>query len=194
MNTQVSAIIDDILRREGDRYTNDPADKGGPTKYGITLKTLSDYRGHPVTAEDVAALTVQEARSIYFQRYVRGPGFSKISDEQLMALAVDCAVNHGQSRAIEWLQGLVGVRVDGELGPNTADAINRHDPRKLYLRMVAMRGRFYGEIIARDWRLAVAKAKSTPGGADDIALSDLQAMYAGGWMNRAMEFLDEIAK
>ena len=33
----VDQMIDDILRREGG-YVNHPADKGGPTKYGITLK------------------------------------------------------------------------------------------------------------------------------------------------------------
>ena len=32
-------IIDGIIRREGSTYTNDPADPGGPTKYGITLAT-----------------------------------------------------------------------------------------------------------------------------------------------------------
>ena len=34
-------VITDILRREGwPKYTNRAADKGGPTKGGITLETL----------------------------------------------------------------------------------------------------------------------------------------------------------
>lgn len=190
----VSGIITEILEREGSKYTNDPADKGGPTKYGITQKTLSDYRGRPVTADEVSRLTEPEARSIYFQLYVRGPGFQKIIDEPLMALAVDCGVNHGQERAIEWLQELVGVRADGEFGPVTADAINRHDPTRLYLKLVSRRVRFYGEIVTRDWQRLVEQARKTASPDDDAVLSKMQAKYSLGWANRAAEFIDDIAR
>lgn len=192
--TTASDIITDIVRREGDKYTNHAADKGGPTKYGITQRTLSDYRGRPVTPDEVAALTETEARSIYLQLYVRGPGFNKIIDPDLTALAVDCGVNHGQKRAVEWLQELVGARVDGNLGPATADAINKADAKKVYLHLIARRCRFYGEIISRDWRKALEAAKATPGLQDDMALTGLQAMFAGGWLNRASEFIDNAAK
>ena len=36
----IDAMITDVIRREGG-YVNHPADKGGPTKYGITHKTLT---------------------------------------------------------------------------------------------------------------------------------------------------------
>nr|WP_222532573.1 glycosyl hydrolase 108 family protein [Azospirillum sp. 412522] len=43
------AIIDTILRREGwPRYTDRPSDRGGPTKGGITLATLTNWRKRPV--------------------------------------------------------------------------------------------------------------------------------------------------
>ena len=58
----VTEIIDDVLEAEGSKYTNDPADPGGPTRWGITLKTLRRWRqsggrrgGHQVTAADVRA-------------------------------------------------------------------------------------------------------------------------------------------
>lgn len=189
----VSRVIDDILRREGG-FVNDPADKGSATNYGITIKTLSDYRGRPVTPEEVARLTEPEARSVYFHLFVRGPGFQKIIDEQLMALAVDCGVNHGQERAIKWLQELVGVHVDGNLGPITADAINRQDPKRLYLRLAARRIRFYGEIVTRDWQRLVEKARLTAAPEDDAALAKMQAKYSFGWANRAADFIDDIAR
>ncbi len=74
-------IISDILRREGDRYTNHPADRGGPTKYGITLLTLAAYRDamnaggeHPsATAADVERLTEVEARAIYSIVFLQQP-------------------------------------------------------------------------------------------------------------------------
>lgn len=188
----VSDLISEIILREGgDKFTNIGADRGGATKYGVTQATLSKYRGRPASVQDVKDLTEKEARAIYLQLYVRGPNFHLINDERLMTLAVDCGVNHGQPRAIKWLQELVGVKADGIFGPITAAAINRQDPEKLYKRLLARRVRFYGAIIANDWKRAMRKAKATPGLQDDMALSDLQAMFAGGWLNRAAGFIEE---
>jgi len=39
-------VIYDLIEREGG-FSNHPADKGGPTKYGITQQTLSEWRGVP---------------------------------------------------------------------------------------------------------------------------------------------------
>lgn len=189
MNT--SELITEIMRREGwDKYTNRPADRGGPTKWGITQAALADYRGKPVTAEDVQALDEREARDIYIQNYVRKPGFGRIRDGRLMALAVDCGVNHGPARAVRWLQQIVRVIPDGQLGPITAAAIERADPEETYYRLLGKRLRFYGQIVTEDWKRALEKARKTPGLEDDLALSELQAMFAHGWLNRAAEFVE----
>lgn len=84
----INGVIDSIIVREGP-YVNHPNDKGGPTKYGITLKTLSDWRGHPVTADDVAGLSIQEAKEILTENYVHGPGFDAIPDPKLFDFMVD---------------------------------------------------------------------------------------------------------
>lgn len=165
----VGKIIADIMAREGSQYTNDPIDRGGPTKFGITQKTLSEFRARPVTPEEVAELTEEEARSIYFQLYVRGPGFGKIVNDRVMTLAVDCAVNHGRSRCIKWLQAIAGVTQDGVLGPVTADAINRMDGQTVYKRLLAQRVRSYGRLVTDD---------------------PTQARFAAGWANRAAEFIE----
>lgn len=166
MNPQ--AIINDLLRREGSEYTNHSGDKGGPTKYGITQAALSASRGYQVTPGDVAALTEAEARDIYLHRYIIEPGLDRIADENLSALAIDCGVNHGPGRAIRWLQEIVGVTVDGILGNHTEDAINNRNPKDIYRKLLVRRVRFYGEIISRD---------------------PTQAVFAAGWLNRAMEFM-----
>jgi lysozyme family protein len=64
----IDTILDEIIRREGG-YVNHPADRGGPTKYGITAQTLGRWRklDRPATATEVKALTETEARAIYRQ-------------------------------------------------------------------------------------------------------------------------------
>ena len=69
-----TAIIDAILRREGG-FVDHPADQGGPTKYGVTQRTLKQYRGRSVTVGDLRDLGESEARLIYQRLYITGPGF-----------------------------------------------------------------------------------------------------------------------
>ena len=52
-----------IAKWEGG-FVNDPRDPGGATNMGITIATLSSWRGTPVTVQDVRNLTKQEARQI----------------------------------------------------------------------------------------------------------------------------------
>jgi lysozyme family protein len=73
---------------------------------------------------DIAGLTRDGAEAIYRREYwpaIRG-------DELPPPLAVICfdgAVNNGPSHATRWLQASVGARVDGDLGAETMEAIDR---------------------------------------------------------------------
>jgi lysozyme family protein len=40
----------------------------------------------------------------------------------------DAAVNSGPARAAEWLQGAVGAKIDGDIGPRTILAAQEVDP------------------------------------------------------------------
>jgi lysozyme family protein len=164
-----SQIIDDLLVREGG-FVDHPDDKGGPTNFGITQATLAEWRSRPVTVDDVRNLTVGEAREIYGQLYIMGPGFLAIIDSQVRGLAVDCAVNHGPKRAVQLLQEAARVFTDGVLGPATEAAINRMTPSVLYRRMCAARVRLYGTIITKD---------------------PSQAVFAAGWANRVATFIEQ---
>ena len=181
---QTGAIVDAILKREGwPRYTNRPSDRGGPTKGGITLDTLSAWRKRPVTAADVEALEEAEVRAIYRSRYIDGPGFSSITDDALRALVIDCGVNHGTGRASTWLQDAVNdiagrplLNVDGAVGPKTLAAVNSADAGGLWRSVFVARMRFYGQIITGDAR--------NRGRTEDDALN------AAGWLNRLAEFME----
>lgn len=110
-------FIDPLIKAEGG-YVDNPDDNGGPTKYGITLATLSDWRKQNCTALDVFELHIIEAKQIYKKKYwdpVRG-------DELPFALAflvADAAVNSGPIQAIRWLQKALRLSSDGIFGPIT---------------------------------------------------------------------------
>ncbi len=161
--------IDAVLRREGG-FVDHPADRGGPTKYGVTQDTLSAWRGAPATPADVAGISTAEARRIYKKLYIQDPRFDRIDDERLRMLVVDCAVNHGVGWATRRLQEAVGADVDGVVGPLTLSAVNAADPAAVYRRLLAARCRFYGRLIAND---------------------PSQAAFAAGWTARLAEFIEE---
>lgn len=167
---KINEIIDNILKIEGSKYTNDPADRGGPTKYGITQRTLAAYRGHPVTPADVAALTEADARTIYYQRYVVDPGFDQVLklSERIGEELVDSGVNCGVARAAEWLQRSLNVlnreagdypdiKVDADIGPGTLGALRSYLTRRgavgetVMLRTLnALQGGHYLNLAERD--------------------------------------------
>lgn len=122
-SSRFNACLAQVLRHEGG-YVDHPADPGGATNLGITLATLAAWRGKPVTKQDVRNLTVAEAGEIYRARYwlpIRGDALPPGVD-----LAVfDAAVNSGPARAAKWLQSVLGVTQDGEIGLQTLAALAR---------------------------------------------------------------------
>lgn len=111
-------IIDDLIEREGG-FRDDPDDKGGPTKYGITQTTLSEWRRIPVAKKDVENLTKAEAYYIYQEKFLKQNNIDLIPEEKTRAHLLDAAALHGPRNAITWLQEAVGAEVDGYMGPET---------------------------------------------------------------------------
>lgn len=137
--------LEEVLKSEGG-YVDHPADPGGATNLGITLATLSEWRGRTVSKADVKALTVAEAGEIYRAKYWRAVRADELPAGLDLAL-FDCGVNSGPGRAVKLLQAALGVAQDGLLGPRTlaavrsakaADLVNGHcDARLAFLRGLA---------------------------------------------------------
>ena len=123
----VKHIISEIIRREGG-YVNHPNDRGGPTKFGVTQKTLSTYLGYSATIEDVKNMTIETAAEIYERSYYTQPRIDSIPEE-IQPVVTDASVLYGPKRAIMFLQNIVNeaafgpISVDGVLGPNTRSKI-----------------------------------------------------------------------
>ena len=169
-------MIDAVLDREGG-FSNRASDKGGPTNYGITQATLSAWLGRAASVADVQALTRQTATAIYAGNYLAAPGIGYIAAADLRELVFDAAIQHGQARAVQWLQAIVGVVQDGNIGNITAGKVNAGNTASIYRRYMAKRLCFYGQIITDDAKRGTAPASS-------------QAQNAAGWMNRMAPFIE----
>lgn len=169
MGDRIQRLIDRLIEREGG-FADHPADRGGPTTYGITLAALHEWRGKPVDRLQVALLGVDEARAIYRDRYFVRPGLDAVPDGDLQEFLFDFAVNSGPAAAVKTLQtvlaamGLYRDRIDGDLGPQTRAALAacRSLP-ELYWRTKCERYELLLRFVGRDPR---------------------QAAFAAGWANR----------
>ena len=168
----IDQMLDDVIRREGG-YVHDPVDRGGPTKYGITQRTLRAWRGQAVTAEDVRRLTTDEARAIYRRRYVEDPGFARLPDP-LRAQVVDDGVLSGPRQAVKDLQRAIGgVTIDGQLGPKTRAALRQQGVAVVHAQLIQVRAARIGRIVHRD---------------------PSQARFLNGWLTRITAFALDLAE
>lgn len=139
MSDPVEDIITRILEAEGSQFTDDPDDRGGSTRYGITQDTLSEYLGRRVAIIEVQGLAEADARAIYYERYVMRPGFGKLVSLSVPIARelVDTGVNMGPPVASQFLQRVLNafnrggadyadIAVDGECGPKTVTALKAY--------------------------------------------------------------------
>jgi lysozyme family protein len=169
-------MINAVLDREGG-YSHRTPDKGGPTNFGITQATLSAWLGRAASVADVQAMTRQTATAIYAANFFAAPGIGYIADVELRELVFDAAIQHGQMRAVQWLQAIVGVLQDGNIGNITAGKVNAGYTAGIYRRYLVKRLCYYGEIITADAKRGTAPNLS-------------QGLNAAGWMNRMAPFVE----
>jgi lysozyme family protein len=139
----VKRAIDYILREEDSTLsgviTNVPGDRGGLTRFGISIKA------HPELAEsgffteqmgNEAALALAE--QVYERAYAAPLRIADINAQKVATAALSYAVNRGQANAVILLQRVCIacgklIRIDAKMGPLTVAAINACDPAKFLI-------------------------------------------------------------
>lgn len=127
----VDDLIDEVIAREGG-YSNHPADRGGPTRWGVTQAVA---RAHGYTG-DMRAYPRDEAASVYRRLYWLRPGFDRVAElaPALAAELFDTGVNMGPAVAAGFLQRALNalnrgaadypdVPVDRQIGAATLAAL-----------------------------------------------------------------------
>lgn len=130
-----------LFKAEG-LFSNHPSDKGGATKYGITLESWAAYRKSPMTLKDVKMITVFEARQFYRDCYWLPLKLDQIENESIRYAIFDQAVNRGSVNVVKQLQKIiseerhVALKIDGILGEETLAHINKMPARVLVLKFI----------------------------------------------------------
>ena len=125
-------LIDELIDREGG-YVNHPADRGGPTRFGVTEAVA---RAHGYSGA-MALLPRDEAIAIYRRLYWLRPRFDEISRRapQVAAELFDTGANMGPAVATTFLQRALtalnrngqdypDLVPDGRAGPHTLAALD----------------------------------------------------------------------
>jgi len=151
-----------LLAHEGG-FVNHPQDPGGMTNLGVTARVWEEWLGRPVSEKEMRALTPLMVKPLYKRKY-----WDAIRGDELVSgvdyVVFDVAVNSGAGRAIKFLQGCVGVTVDGGFGPRTLAAVNEQDPERLIELYCAKRLEFLQtlrtfETFGKGWSRRVAEVK-----------------------------------
>jgi lysozyme family protein len=101
MAQDIEALLDELIEREGG-YVNHPADRGGPTRFGIT-EAVARAHGY---GGAMAELPRDEAAAIYRRLYWLRPKFDEVAKRSpsLAAELFDTGANMGPAVAATFLQ------------------------------------------------------------------------------------------
>ena len=153
-----------VLKNEGG-YVDNPSDPGGATNLGCTKATWESWVGHPVTKDDIEALTPNDVMPLYKVKYwdtIKGDDLPEGVDYAVF----DFAINSGPSRAAKALQSVLGVATDGSIGPATLAALEEANARDVATRTCEARLAFLQSLPTYDtfgkgWSRRVAEVEKS---------------------------------
>jgi lysozyme family protein len=147
MTLEAGSLIDALIAREGG-YVDHPADRGGPTNFGITEQRA---RADGFTG-DMRDLPLDRAKTIYVKDYWLKPAFDEVDARmpRLAAELFDTGVNMGPKTAATFLQRALNVLnrggsdypdigADGDIGDMTLHALDGLAARRSDAEVVLIR-------------------------------------------------------
>lgn len=128
--TTFDRALDYLFTDEGVKFVNDPDDSGGPTKFGVTQKSYSNFIGYPVTADMMQALTEEDVTLFYRHEFWTPLSLGRVNDPGIAIAIFDTAVLYGITATACMTQQALNVsggllRVDGILGDRTIELLNQ---------------------------------------------------------------------
>lgn len=163
-----SYILKPIIRKwEGKKYTNRSSDRGGPTKWGVTIVTFREVFGKNKTIDDLKNMTEEQWNYIFINKFWNKWRADSIESQSIADLVVDWLWASG-IYGIKYPQRVLGIKDDGIVGQQTINAINKYPNQKELFQKLWNRRKKHFEAIARNY----------PG----------QQANLDGWLNRLNDF------
>lgn len=174
-NPKFDKAVSKVLINEGG-LSNDPADPGGLTQYGISLRFLKDVgidiNGDGVVdGKDIYTLTENDAKQIYHDYWWDKYAMGTIDHPEIAFKVLDFSINMGTKQAVKLLQRACNmctpkdiIIVDGILGMQTFNKVNSLDTSMLLKNYKYVAGNFYRQLVMRNVELK---------------------KFEKGWLNRA---------
>lgn len=129
--TNLDVAFNYLLGDEGTKYTNNPDDSGGPTKFGITKRTYQAFFNRLVLDSEIEAMTPGIAKQIYEELYWTPLHCEDIEDVALVfALTIfDSGVLYGVGTIALITQRALSLcgaplKLDGILGDKSIGFLN----------------------------------------------------------------------
>jgi lysozyme family protein len=149
---KVELLAPILFKWEGG-YQCDPSDRGNynsrgelvGTKYGVSAKACEEYY-HAIPSKNIMENLTPEKASFVLLKYWQGCKADLINNQSVANLLVDYYYNSG-AVAIQKVQGLLGLKVDGIVGDKTISAINASDQKLLFAQLWNVREKYYQGIV-----------------------------------------------
>lgn len=154
-------------------FSNDAADHGGATAYGITRAEAARWRKKPVSVADMKVFPIEEAKEIYKAWYWDTLRLDEVNHPGIAICMFDIGVVMGIGIPPKFAQQICNAHgsalaVDGHIGPLTIAQLNA----------IAQ------ATFVKDF---AAKAESRFRGI--VANNSSQRVFLKGWLNRAHRLL-----
>ncbi len=151
------AVAKTLIREGGARFTDNPDDHGGATKYGISQRAYPNV--------DIRNLTEDQAKAIYKRDYWDRVAGDTVKSQSVAENLFDTAVNMGVTTATKLVQMTLEVDVDGKFGPGTVKAVNAVDEQEFLAEFTLAKVARYAAICNKD---------------------RTQSKFLLGWINRSL--------
>lgn len=182
----IDILLPFILKWEGG-FVNDPADSGGATNKGVTIRTWRnvgyDKDGdNDIDVKDLNLLTDADVKNRvlkphYWDRWKA----DQIQSQKVANILVDWVWASGK-HGIVIPQRLLSVKADGIVGNKTLSAVNFADPEQLFAAIFQARVDFLHEIV----RTSIVKYESKIGrkATEKELMKHTKKRFLKGWLNR----------
>lgn len=136
MNAGFDRAFQLLIGHEG-ATSDHPNDNGGLTRFGISQRSYPN--------ENIAGMTLERASYLFKRDY-----WDKLRCSDMppnVAFTVfDAAVNCGNAHAAEWLQKVLGVKVDAVIGPLTLQALSHRSAPLVAAKINALRLQYHASL------------------------------------------------